>query len=664
MLAYSSTFPEMVRANRRLVIPLYQRHYRWGPKQFASLADDILRQYRAVKKHQGLSEEERSRLIGAHYMGAVVLSESQETADEWDVIDGQQRLTTVSLLLAALRDVQLPLARPGRRRGNDDAEQGELRELRKNYNSTYFVTAPTRPGASSTPRLIPQKRDEVPFNQVLNWADPSITLTASGLGLSEPSNVLPAYAYFKRLLKTTAERASSDSALSAHADLFPLDLELVREVVTTRLKFIEVRTTTVDDANAIFESLNYKVVALDAIDLLKNYMFMLLRSEATRLLDDWWNPSVARVGGEEKQLGNFVLNDLVSRGRSTSSRALYETKQAELREIFASGGKEALWGELTRLRVSMDRYLIASDPATHCTNPVLKRALIDIHEARGATAVPLLMYIMEAAQADEVEEAELLRSLRLVESYLIRRFITGLDGHNLNSYFSSMLSRAFGKDADFYQRLTLEERVAAILDSSGKDWPTDATLSEAILLGQFYGRGEPSQRMLTLKRLDQQGGQRLEIVYSESAIELEHILPQGASAELTGYWQRAATDARMSIDELQRRYLDSLANIVPLVSSENRALGNKPFPTKAAVYGESSLKLTASVADAFGQAGLWGEDQLKARAAALASLAVAAWPKPEAARPPAAGTGDEGSIDEDEDPVLEAEQALVDDTLD
>ncbi|WP_421740310.1 DUF262 domain-containing protein [Cellulomonas sp.] len=665
MQAIPSTYQEIVRLNRRLVVPLYQRHYRWGPKQFAALIDDVLRQYKGVQQYQALSEEEQAKLVGSHYMGAVVLRQSEENADEWDVIDGQQRLTTVTLLLAALRDVQLPIVKPGRKSSGVAEVDAETRDLRKNFNGTYFITPPTRAGATAKPRLVPQKRDEVPFNAVVNWSDPTLKLTVAGLGLGEPSNVLPAYAYFKRVLKMSKLRAEADTDLAPHAELFPLDPELVERIAATRLMFIEVRTTSVDDANAIFESLNYKVVPLQAIDLLKNYLFMLLRSEATRLLDEWWNPSVGKVGGKEKQLGDFILNDLVSRGISTSSTALYEAKQGELRRISAADGVDGLWAELTRMRVSLDRYLEVSNPASFCKRPAVSRALLSIHDAQGSTAVPLLMYILRSAEEDGIDDAVLVKCLRLVESYLMRRFIAGLDAHNLNSYFASMLSKTFGKESGFYSSLPLYERVAAILDSSGKDWPTDDTLTEATLLGTFYGKGETSQRMLAFKRIDQEFGQNLEIVYSESAIEAEHIFPQGAAAEPTGHWVEAAEASGMSVDEFQRRYLHSLANVVPLIRTENQSVGNKPFPVKIAVYSESSLKMTSAVATNFASGGIWREDQLKSRASEVAVKAMAAWPKPAVARPIAALSSELSELDGLEDYSDRAEIfELVEDTLD
>jgi hypothetical protein len=659
--AIPSTYQEIARSNRQLAIPLYQRHYRWGPKQFAALFDDILRQYRGVLQYRELSEEEQSRLVGSHYMGAVVLKQSEENSDEWDVIDGQQRLTTVTLLLAALRDAVLPIVKPGRKAKDASDVDPDIRDLRKNFNSTYFVTPPTRPGQAAKPRIIPQKRDEIPFNAILNWSDPTLKLDPNSLGLSEPSNVFPAYNYFKRVLRMTPERAEADENLAPYAELFPLDAELVQIIAATRLLFIEVRTTSVDDANAIFESLNFKVVPLGAVDLLKNYLFMLLRNEASRLLDEWWNPSVRRLGGNEKQLADFVLNDLVSRGLATSRTALYETKQSELRTINAKAGRDGLWAELTRMRVSLETYLEASDPATHSERPEVRRALLAVHQAQGSTAVPLLMYILRTAAEEGVQDAVVVEALRLVESYLIRRFLVGEDAHNLNSYFSSMLSKAFGREASSYVALPFYERIAAILDSSGKDWPTDERLTEAVLLGRYYGRGEPGQRMLVFQRLDHEYGQALKVDYAESNIEIEHIYPVGAANEKTGHWVDAAESAHMSVEEFQRRYLHSLANVVPLLKSENLAASNNPFPDKVAVYSSSSLKMTSWIAREFGGDGIWGEAELKRRAADVAAKAVSAWPKPAVSLPnaPAASGVDENVESQEDDDI----GPLVEDTL-
>jgi hypothetical protein len=591
-------------------------------------------------------------------MGAVVLRQSEENSDEWDVIDGQQRLTTVTLLLAALRDVTLPIVKPGRKPAAGAGVDPEIAELRKNFNGNYFVTPPTRPGARARPRIIPQQRDAIPFNAVLNWSNPEVRLNAKDLGLLEPSNVLPAYNYFKRLLRLTPDQAARDDALAPHQDLFPLDVELVKQIAVGRLLFIEVRTTSIDDANAIFESLNFKVVPLGAVDLLKNYLFMLLRNDADRLLNEWWNPSVQRLGSE-KALADFILADLVSRGQATSRNSLYEAKQSELRTVSAKLGSDGLWEELARLRTSVGTFLEASDPATHCKRPKVREALISIHDAQGATAVPLLMSILRDAEAVSAPEDEICAALRLVESYLVRRFLVGYDAHNLNSYFSSMLSRAFGKDASRYAALSLVDRVAAMLDSAAENWPRDDRLRESILLGDFY-RGETAQRMLVFKRLDREHGQKLEVSYSESAIEVEHIFPRGAEAEQSGYWMDSAQQADMSVQEFQRRYLHALANLTPLLKKENGSAGNSPFSAKRDIYGLSSLVMTRVIADQFPASQGWSEVQLRQRADALTKHAVSAWPRPDARLSTDVESVPELAADED---LVPGQDELVEDTL-
>lgn len=626
MQAFPKAFQEIVRSNRRLVIPRYQRHYRWGPRQYAALVTDILDQYRLLRSYQGLNEDEQNQLVGNHYMGAVVLRATDEGADDWDVIDGQQRLTTVSLLLAAVRDALLPIAGSDAR-SMSEAERTEVLEFRKNFNNLYFITPPTRPGAQALPRLVPQRRDEVAYNAIVNWNDPTLSLSTAGLGLSEPTNTLPAYAYFKKVLRLTPEKASGDKDFAPYEDLFPLDAELIQSIAAARLLFIEVRTSSVDDANAIFESLNFKVVPLGPVDLLKNYLFMLLRRDEDRLLQEWWQPSVARLGGEVP-LGDFILSDMVAAGHGVSRSKLYESKQGQLRRISAKGGREALWTELTRMRASISRFLEATTPEQNVTEPSVRGALRAVHAARGYTSVPFLMFILEQAERERAGTDEIVHAIRLVESYLMRRFICGLDSHNLNSYFSSMLVKVFGKDRKIYADMPLLDRVAAALDSSssGDDWPSDAQLRQSILTGRFYNQGIPSQRTLVFKRLDQEFGQRLSINYEESSLELEHVFPQ--SPDSGGYWESVAASDGHTFADFQQRYLDGLANIIPLLKSENGKASNKPFAHKLKVYGDSSILLTKDIASTYSTVDVWGQAQLFDRAARLAAKASKVWPKP------------------------------------
>ena len=255
-------------------------------------------------------------------------------------------------------------------------------------------------------------------------------------GLTQETLILNAFSFFLSQLKLDSDRVAADPELSGFADCFPLRWKLLRTVVSNRLRFVEVITDDVDDANAIFESLNAKGRNLEQIDLLKNYLFLLLHDD-DRVLQQFWTPLTTSWRQHRLQAS---VGDLVSRVVSAPQSKLYPTKQQELQQ--ANAGLETVFDELTRLRAEAKNYLLMMDPSgSH--DESLREGLVDMQRA-GVMTLPLVLYLMRYGGHQEggfpvgMSGTEAHRVIP--DSTILRR--ETLCKSTLNSYFSTMLGEA------------------------------------------------------------------------------------------------------------------------------------------------------------------------------------------------------------------------------
>ncbi len=477
MQARQAQLSEILNQQRTLAVPVYQRHFRWDRRQLKVLWLDILAQYKRLLEFEEVDEKHKAALyksVGNHYMGTVVLAKRSQSETSYDVIDGQQRLTSLSLLLCAIREAWYPIKHGGQGRHRDAGDSAAILQLRATFNSSNLAIPSDEIGGLSVPRFRPHLRDRIAYDACVLYEGKK-KLTSADLGLSQDTLVLNAFSFFLTQLKLDGEQAAGDPELSAFAECFPLRAKLLRDVVSTRLRFVEVITDDVDDANAIFESLNAKGRSLEQIDLLKNYLFLLLHDD-DRVLQQFWTPLTDALGGED-EVGRYLWADLVSRGVSASQSKLYPTKQQELRSISVTG-LEAVFDELTRLRAEAKHYLMVKDPSSHVSDPGLREALLDLQRAGGATALPLVLYLLRFGKrkgADAAAQAECRSPHRVL------RRSTVPYGHG-RSQLEQLLQRDAGQSAREREELALETgddvvtRIGRILDAVPANWPSDDRL--------------------------------------------------------------------------------------------------------------------------------------------------------------------------------------------
>jgi alkylated DNA nucleotide flippase Atl1 len=560
-----SSLKRLIEGEKQFLVPLYQRSYSWKPANHRQLWDDVLEQYGAVAESGS-----NGALVPHHFIGSVVLAPSPAIhahgLSTFLVVDGQQRLTTLSIALAAVRD----------RAATKDA--GVIRRFNQRYLLNEFESGTDRF------RLLPTQDDRRSYAQVLE-----------GKGSSADGLVGAAYAWWSARLS------------GGGPDGEPLDLERVEMILRDRLVMVAITTGFGDNPHRIFESLNDRGVGLSQADLLRNYIFMLLPTSAERVYEDIWLPMQRALG--EQHLESLIQVDLVLSGQPDAKRNdLYSGMQVRLRPIEAD--EAALAEQLTALAARAQVLRRAIDPTTE-SNPAIRDALIRINRWGSTTPRPSVVWLLEEAEHRDAPSTQVVAALRLIESFQVRRLLVAKSTHNLNRIFATLPAQA---DAS----LPLDEAVRLVLSRERAFFPTDAQTRAAILTQPFYYQGRAEQQHHIFRCLEESYGHAEPIDWDLTCLTIEHVMPQ----TLTDDWRSALAHDGEEPDDIHAELLHTLGNLT--LTAYNGTLSNHPFQRKQEILKGSHLELNQAIAPEL----TWTAEQIRARAADLAERAIRIWPGP------------------------------------
>ncbi|MGW8379943.1 DUF262 domain-containing protein [Streptomyces sp. ODS28] len=559
----------LMQRNQQFQIPLYQRTYSWTTKQLAQLWSDILDQAR-------LLEEDRKGTKGTtHFLGSLVFAPSPHTEvafPRYIVVDGQQRLTTLSLALAAIRD-HLADRDPGARKRIDDK---------------YLVNKEN--GGVDHFRLLPTQADREHYAEFVRG-------THAGGGGSD--GIGGTYRFFR----TKLVEAEEDPAE-------PYDIARIEQAIVSRLTFVAITAGQDDNVHRIFASLNNTGLKLSQADLLRNYLFMKLGHRGEFVYETYWLPLQNMFSNEN--LEHLMWLQLVLGGDDRVRRQdLYAAQQARFEgEGADEAAVEAYVGELYRRAAFLKRILT---PETE-EDPEVRAGLRRLREWQASVAHPVVMLLLEMREAGTADSAEVARGLSYVESFLVRRMICWIPTNNLNRIFQAapgQLPRDAGPADGLRQLLSAERRF----------WPGDEDLRDQMRRGRFYQRGRAHQRSFVLRRLEESHDHPEPVDFERAGLTVEHVMPQSAGREwLEGL--AAECDEGETPEDLHARLVHTVGN--PTLTAVNSQLSNNPFDRKKDLFAASHLELNRSIA----ATDRWGAAEIQARADELAQRAIELWPAP------------------------------------
>lgn len=568
MKATEANLLKFLRKSPQFVIPIYQRNYSWTAAQCRQLWSDLMRAGRDDK-------------VQAHFIGSIVYVErglSSVTSQEaLLVIDGQQRLTTSTLLIAALA------------KHFETQGLGELLEAFSNKKlRNYYL-------------LNPDEEGERHFKLILSETDKDTLLAIlqnTPMPAEASSRITENYALFQELI--AANKGELEAICQGLAKLVIVDVSLDRAQ---------------DNPQLIFESMNSTGLELSQADLIRNYILMGLEPKLqTELYKTYWRPMERAFGqaAYEVHFDAFMRHYLTAKtGEIPNVREVY---------VAFKGFARGLKGDTRDLVADIHAYAsyyCAMALGTE-SDASLKQAFHDLRELKVDVAYPFLLDVYHDYKHGRLTSDEVLRIVRLIESYVFRRAICAIPTNSLNKTFAGM-SRTLKKD-----RYLESVQAAFLLLPSYRRFPSDDEFQRDVKLRDLYNF---RSRSYWLRRLENHG--RKERVMVED-YTIEHILPQNEAlskewqAELGTEWQR-----------IQQDWLHTLGNLT--LTGYNSEYSDHPFAYKRdqvadkdgnpVGFAHSPLKLNLGL----GKVNQWDEVAIKARADRLASDAAKVWIAPQLA---------------------------------
>lgn len=561
MKATESTLQELLGGQKQYQVPLYQRTYSWGQPQLVQLWDDI----------KALADDYQAGGSGSHFMGSLVLAPSPGIGPvgvaEWLVVDGQQRLTTLSLLLCALRD-HLAVECPEQR---DRLDELFLINKWKQTTGRY--------------KLLPTQADRAGYLACVD-ASPDA---------GKDEGVGAAYRWFRTTLTA-----------AAHGD-DPVDVELIERVVTDGLSFVVITAHADDNVHRIFESLNNTGVRLTQGDLLRNYFFMRLPTRGETVYRSLWLPMQELLSTEELEL--LLWLDLVLRGDPRAKRNdLYRAQQQRLDGV---QGEEDLQAELEHL-ARRARHLKAILVPANEHHPGVRARLEHLKAWGSQTAYPLLMHLLDLRDRHELDSDQVAEAMLHVESFLVRRMLVGRSTNNLNRILTGIV-------AEMPADRPVPDAVRVYLSGARKYWTTDTQLRLDLPGHNFYWTGRATQRALVLRWLEESYASKEPVKLD--ALTIEHVLPQTLTPEWTDLLTEDLLD-EAGPDELHATLVHTLGNLT--LTGYNGELSNRPFAEKRRLLSDSGLAMNHEIA----RQERWGRPQIHERANSLAEKIIELWPGP------------------------------------
>lgn len=457
MKATESIIQPMLEGTKQYVIPLFQRTYSWLKPQWKQLWEDIV-EIQDVNEDRG------------HFIGSIVsmsLESEPHGVQRYLIIDGQQRLTTLSILLAVIRDIA---------RENNDMELSE--EVHESLLVNKWKTG------DKFYKLLPTQVDRKAFKSIVDSVD----------YVDEASNLKQAYEFYKNKISKTE-----------------LDLRELKTLVTNKLSIVSIVLASDDNPYLVFESLNAKGKPLTQADLIRNYFFMRIENEMhEQVYRKYWKPMQNIY---QDSLTEYIRHYLMRNGKIVKKNEVYlELKNSVSTENIIEHIKE-----LYQLSLYYECLLNPELIEDVKVGKVLQR----LNRLDAGTSYPFMLNMFTLYKEGMLLSEDFVSIVKIIENFLIRRFVCNIPTNELNKIFPLLIQKVTG----FLGKELLDE-IKAFLQNKG--YPKNQEFKEKLLTNRLYGSGDRARKTkFILESLEEFYKHKEKINYDN--LTVEHIMPQTIS---------------------------------------------------------------------------------------------------------------------------------------
>ena len=513
MKASETKVDDFLSANKtQFVIPVYQRNYDWSTSQCNQLLDDIL--------HVGTNKK-----MNAHFIGSIVYVHDdvyQATRlKELTIIDGQQRLTTITLIYLVIYRLAIDLK-----------NESLVNEISETYLINKFA-----PDEEKL-KLRPTENNDRALKYLLRSDEKE--------EFQDFSKLIDNF----NLFRSRITQENYEVVQAGLNKLMIVDIGLDREK---------------DDPQRIFESLNSTGLKLAQADLIRNFILMgLSRKEQNKVYQNYWE-IIEKLAKDESlnvsRVSEFIRDFLTLENKQIPNK---DKVYLEFKSKYPTSSMENLESVLSSLKSLVKHYNKLLNPKNE-SDKEIRTQLEYINRLEITVAYPFLMKVYEDYSNNIIDKATFISILELIQTFSWRRFILGLPTHALNKIFMSLYDKVDKENYIFSIQKSLLQR------SGTQRFPRNAETINALKEKDVYNI-KSKNRTYLLERLENFENKETVIIDGNTDITIEHIFPQNPDAK----WKIELGETDYNF--IKENYLNTIGNLT--LSGNNGKLGNKSFPEK------------------------------------------------------------------------------------
>lgn len=545
---------EILNGNKQFIIPIYQRYYSWEREHCQRLWNDIVMMQKRNKK--------------VHFVGSIVnIGETvmPTGVQKFMIIDGQQRMTTLTLLMIALRDYA--------------DEHPEDKSINPRRIDNMLLKNAYEEGDDRYKMLLTKRDREVLIDLIEKRPLPDKT----------DSRIIENYNFFKSCIEDM--EIPPDKVYESVGKLEIVNITLDREV---------------DDPQAIFESLNSTGKELSESDLIRNYILMGLEPDKQNFLyENYWRPMelMFDYGKNDSKMDNFFRDYLTMKTTSIPRKDKVYERFKEFRLNSEFDGVEDLCKDLLKnAKFYTNMVFEKSD------NLKLKKLYKDINSLRMQVVYPFLLQVHNDYFDGIISEKELFEIIKMCIDYVLRRSICNIPTNSLNKTFATFKRELI--ESDYVNSV----RTSFLRREGYREFPDDDKFKFNFINKDIYNMKNRNYILSSLENYDNKAPINI------GNYTVEHIMPQ--TGNLNADWKKMlGSDWK----EIQKQYLHTIGNLT--LTAYNSEMSDHSFPDKMDMKGgfkESALRLNSFVV----KQNIWNEEKIKERAKILADKAVEIWKYP------------------------------------
>ncbi len=618
---------ELFKSRSQWVVPIYQRPYVWkssDDNQIQGMWDDWLLHTEKLLNEKPSNKE----TIHPHYFGAIIFSYNKKNKlgeiDKMDLVDGQQRLTTFQIALAALRDTA-------------DILKYKKIEGIKSYirNKSDDKNRPIE--EEDAYKICPSEHDRDVFHTIVS---PNKNRPP------ESSELTKAYKYFCTEIKKFVD-GGKDAVDVVDAVDIEIRIDALKETLLKTFQVVTIQLGDYDDAQQIFASLNGQAEPLSPFDLIRNDIFYRARGHDRKIpidfkdkwsyfQDSFWSDRVGQALLKKARADHFIIDAVIA-------QVAREVKKNRIATAYKNYVKETHLDDFEQLDVLINygktyramAGAMAKNPIDAVTNRIAQ--MLNLWGI--STMNPLILWIDTRPQLSDKEKEEL---FLMIESYIVRREICNLNSKHFNKTVPAILANMH-KQKDNIVGVLKDFLETEKTDS--KKMPTDEEVLRDCKNLPFYKNLSAKKRIYILKYIEGAvGDSRFRENTEKNKISVEHIMPQGwkehwllktAKGHVkvppepdTDIILDTAEQELMAEQELvaeRENLIHTIGNLTLVTRPFNSRLSNKPWGEKKDdLRMMSDLKMNVAIAEKTE----WNEDTIKTRSADLAGYINKIWQHP------------------------------------